>query len=205
MKSLSLHRSPIVSLSIGSGLLATALFFAGCDDVTKPAEVDEQENFSTIILNITNAADATDKMSDTLKFAVSYSAGPILSKNQTIKLKNGATYSVETSLLDETKSPAVDMSEDVSTDSDIHQIFYTSAGANLTVTYDDKDVNNHPIGLKTTFKAGTAGTGTLKVTLKHQVEGTTKLKPAINWTTHPQGDITVGETDVEASFNVTVE
>jgi hypothetical protein len=205
MRTLSLSRSVAASLAIASALGSAVFSLSACKDVTKPDAVDAQENFSTLILNFTNAADATDKMSDTLKFAVSYSAGPTLSKNQTIQLKAGATYNVETNLWDETRTPAVDMSEDVSTDSDIHQLFYTPAGADLTITYDDKDANNHPIGLKTIFKAGTAGSGTLKVTLKHQQEGTTKLKPAIDWTAHPQGDITVGETDVEATFNVTIQ
>jgi hypothetical protein len=194
-----------MGILVGSTFLGATLFMSGCKDVTKPEGTDEQENFSTVILTLTNDANASDMMSDTIKFAVSYSAGSALSKNQTIKLKTGATYSVETSLLDETKTPAIDMSEDVSTDSDIHQLFYTPSGDVLTVTYVDKDVNQHPIGLKTKFAAGAAGTGTLKVTLKHQQEGTTKLKPNIDWTAHPQGDITVGETDVEVTFNVTVE
>jgi hypothetical protein len=205
MKMLSMRRSVAATLSIASAFGSAALLLTACKDVTKPDEVDEQENFSTLILSLTNAADASDKMSDTLKFAVSYSAGTTLSKNQTVKLKAGATYDVETVLLDETKTPAVDMSEDVSTDSDIHQLFYTPAGADLAVTYEDKDANNHPIGLKLSIKAGAAGSGTLKVTLKHQVEGTSKLKPAIDWTAHPQGDITVGETDVEGTFNVTIQ
>ncbi|MDB5048315.1 MAG: hypothetical protein JWO30_1386 [Fibrobacteres bacterium] len=193
-------------LQLGLGILGLTgtLFLGGCKDVTKPDNTDPQENFSTVILNFTNTADAADKMSDTVKFAVSFSAGPTLSKNQTIALKSGATYTVTTELWDETRSPKVDMALDVGGDSDIHQLFYTVSGANLTVTYDDKDVNNHPVGLETTFKAGAAGTGTLTITLKHQQEGTTKLKPAIDWTAHPQGDITVGETDVEAPFNVTI-
>lgn len=178
--------------------LSGALVLSACN-VSDPKDSNEQETFTTARLTYTNLADASDKPEADIKFKDGYGhGGDVLEKNETITLKSGATYSVELVFLDETRNPPEVMSEEVEEEGEAHQVFYTPAGADLTVAYADKDGNNRPIGLKTTQTTGAAGTGTLKVTLKHQQEGDTILK-------NDASTIHTGETDVEVIFNVTIQ
>lgn len=186
------------SASMATFALSSALLLIACN-VSDPKDSNEQETFTTAKLSYTNIADATDKPEATIKFKDGFGhGGDVLEKNETIKLKANAVYSVELLLLDESKTPADTISIEVEEEGHAHQVFYTPASANLTVSYADKDKNNLPIGLKTTQTVGAVGTGTFKVTLKHQQEGTTILKSATS-------DVNTGETDVEVTFNVTVQ
>ncbi|MDQ3000465.1 MAG: hypothetical protein M3Y08_04285 [Fibrobacterota bacterium] len=187
-------RSVFPTLAVASGLL----ILAGCN-VSDPKDSNEQESFTTVKLSYVNNADASDKSEAIIKFKEGFGhGGDVLEKNETVTLKANAAYSVELTLLDETKTPAMVMSEEVAEEGHVHQVFYTPASANLTVAYADKDKNNRPVGLITTQTTAAAGTGTLKVTLKHQQEGNTILK-------NDTSDINTGETDVEVTFNVTIQ
>lgn len=181
-----------------AALALSGVFMLSACNVSDPKDSNEQEVFTTARLTYSNNADASDKPEATIKFKDGFGHGDVLEKNETIKLKAGTTYSVELIFLDETRNPAEVMSEEVEEEGEAHQIFYTPAGADLTVAYADKDGNNRPIGLKTTQTSGTAGSGTLKVTLKHQQEGATLLK-------NDTSNIDTGETDVEVTFNVTIQ
>ncbi len=167
---------------------------SGCTDVSNPAESNESEVFTTVKLVLENNADSTDNPEATLKFKDGFGHGDALEKNDTLKLKAGASYSAELILLNESASPADVMSEEVKEEGIDHQVFYLPAGIALTVAYADKDATNHPIGLLTELTAGSAGTGTLKVTLKHQ--------PGLKSHT---STVATGETDVEVSFHVTIQ
>lgn len=192
--------SPYSAFRLAAFALSGALLFSACN-VSDPKDSNEQETFTTAKLTYVNNADATDKPEATIKFKDGFGhGGDVLEKNETIKLKAYAVYSVELVFLDETKTPAEVMSKEVGEEGEVHQIFYTPAAAALTVAYTDKDrdKNNRPIGLKTTQTTGAPGTGTLMVTLKHQQEGATILK-------NDTSTINTGETDVEVTFNVIIQ
>lgn len=181
------------TLPVFAASLALVTGFLGCE-VHDPHHHNEQEVFTTVRLEYANAADASDKPVATIKFKEGFGhGGDALEKNDTIHLKAGAEYAVDLVLLDESKSPAVVMSEEVEEEGAEHQVFYTPEGAALTVTVIDKDSNGRPLGLETSQKTGAAGKGTLKVTLKHQP----KLKSDAS-------TILTGETDVEVSFHVVI-
>jgi hypothetical protein len=69
----------------------------------------------------------------------------------------------------------------------------------MTITYNDSDANNLPVGLKTVLTTGNTSTGTLAVTLKH--------KPNKAAAGVLGGDITNagGETDINVEFNVEIQ
>ena len=74
-----------------------------------------------------------------------------------------------------------------------HILFYTATPAGLlSVTRTDKDAKNLELGLTTSVVTNAAGTGTLKITLRHQ-PGT------------KNGTFTPGDTDAESVFPVTVQ
>src|SRR3569832_494963 len=73
-------------------------------------------------------------------------------------------------ILDETKTPADTISNEVKKEANDHLFFYTPSGVNEVITIQDKDTHTPPlpIGLQTTWKTGAANTSTTKKELRHQ-------------------------------------
>lgn len=105
-----------------------------------------------------------------------------------------SSYTGVMQLFNETESPAENITAEISAEADEHEFFFTNT-LGLTINKTDVDSGNNPLGLSTTVNTGAAGTGTLTVVLKHEPK-----KPN-NGTVADAG----GETDVEVTFNVTVQ
>lgn len=114
-------------------------------------------------------------------------------------LAANTTYSGSVVLLNETETPAEDITEEVEEEDDEHQLFFTVATATATVAYADADNNGNPIGLATTVTTGAASVGTLTIALRHEPN---KGAAGVS-----DGDITNagGETDIEVTFDVTIQ
>ncbi|MCU0450528.1 MAG: hypothetical protein MUC97_11920 [Bernardetiaceae bacterium] len=81
-----------------------------------------------------------------------------------------------------------------------HQFFYVANPASLVqFTATDTDRDNRPIGILTRAQTGAAGTGTLRIVLRHDLN---KAFAGLNNTNYLQAG---GETDVEVTFNITVQ
>ena len=116
----------------------------------------------------------------------------------TISLSPNTTYQMKIKLLDESKNPAEDISEEVKAKSDEHLVVYTPAPATLlTYTHGDKDPRDLPIGLIGTAKTGAAGRGTLRVQLRHQ--------PPISDKIIKDGTPNPGSDDVNLNFVLEVK
>jgi len=103
-------------------------------------------------------------------------------------------------ILDESQTPPDGIHDEILAEADEHQLFFQpSIGLNAAVSYNDGDINGNPIGIETSFTTGAASTGTMTVTLRHMLN-----KSA---TGVADGDITNagGETDIEVTFDVTVQ
>ncbi|MFV9551531.1 type 1 periplasmic binding fold superfamily protein [Algibacter sp. PT7-4] len=111
------------------------------------------------------------------------------------KLAANTTYTGSIELLNETENPAEDITEEVEHEGDEHEFFYSSSISGITITKDDTDDDNNPIGIETTLTTGDAGTGTLSIILKHE-----PTKPN-DGTSAGAG----GSTDVEVTFAIEVE
>lgn len=149
-------------------LAVMTMAFVQCKDSGDDVEPDdENELITSVTLKFTEQG--TSNVS-TFSFKDPDGDGgnaPI--KFDTIALKPNTTYTMTIELLDESKSPADDITKEVEEESDEHLFVYTpTPAALLTYTYGDKDENNHPIGLTGSAKTGAAGDGTLKVQLRHQ-------------------------------------
>ena len=110
-------------------------------------------------------------------------------------LTANTTYTGTIELLNETETPAEDITEEVDEESDEHQFFYTTSGALSAVEYTDQDTNGNPVGINFNLTTGAAGNGVLQVTLRHEPK-----KPN-DGTLADAG----GETDIAQSFSVVVE
>lgn len=168
------------------------LSIASCNKTSIDAE-DENELITTIKLNFT--ANGT-----TQTFSYSDPDGDG-GKNPTIdniSLKANTTYTMTIQLLDESKSPVSNITDEVSEQRDEHLFIYMPTPSTLfTYTYGDKDSRNFNVGLTGSIKTGAAATGKLKVQLRHQppIGG----KPSKDGTSNPGSD------DVNVDFNVVLQ
>lgn len=108
-----------------------------------------------------------------------------------IVLQPNTTYNTTINVLDESKSPAENITEEIRTKGNEHEFFFQpSSGLNLTVEKTDQDSNNRPIGLSSQFITTGASVGNLRIILKHQPNN---LKT--NTST-----VATGTTDIEVDF-----
>ena len=173
-------------------LLLIALVFTGCSD-DDPDPVNEEEVITTMTVTLTPAGGGT---AITLKKTDLDGDGPnapvySVSGN----LVAGTTYSGLIKVENETETPAENITEEVIEEANEHQFFFTPAGGlDVTTTYADMDDDGNPLGVEFNLTANTASMGTLTIVLRHEpTKPNTGLADA------------GGETDVEATFNLTVE
>ncbi len=117
-------------------------------------------------------------------------------------LKSGETYDGNLAILNESVSPVEDITAEIKAEDEAHQFFFEVSGGlagKMAITYDDKDSDNNPIGLKTKVKPSGTGTGKLKITLRH--EPNKKASGVVGGSITNAG----GETDIEVSFDVEVK
>ncbi|WP_221392733.1 hypothetical protein [Dyadobacter sp. NIV53] len=173
-------------------LFSVSTLFTQCkdsEDDVKPD--DENELITSVTLNFKEAGTGA-----TTSFSYKDAdgdGGNAPTRFDTITLKANTEYTLTIAFLDESKTPVDDITEEINEESYEHLLVYTPSLASLlTYTYGDTDKNNYPIGLTGTAKAGTAGTGSLKVQLRHQ--------PGAK-----NGTITPGSDDVNLDFKLTVK
>ncbi|NDK56886.1 hypothetical protein [Pontibacter fetidus] len=174
-------------------LMGSLLTTTGCggDDDPKPAPDNEEITTVTLTLEPESKGQLVAASSKDLD-----GVGGNAPVKTPLTLKPNTTYLATLTLLNENVNPPVEVHKEVKSEANDHQVFYTpSAGSLMTVTVTDKDAQNRPLGLAATIVTGAAGTGKLKVVLKHQ-KGTKAAAP---------GDATKGETDVEVEFDVMVQ
>lgn len=184
------HMKFVSRLMAICALAGIAFVYTGCKDPETPEVVNEEELITTLLLTFEN--EITGEI-DTIAFRdLDGAGGNAPTQFDTLRLVAGADYHVHTYLYNESVSPADDITIEVEEEGVDHQVFYTTAGVDITFTYEDTDDNGAPIGLHMMAGTGVAGTGTLTVTLKHQ--------PGIK-----DGNIATGETDVEVAFVAEIE
>jgi hypothetical protein len=108
-------------------------------------------------------------------------------------LAAGKTYKGTVTLLNETESPAGDITAEVKAEANDHLFCYVVNAANLTVSYDDADDHGLPVGLETKWVTTAAGAGKIGITLRHQPGEKTGACPG------------AGDSDIEVEFNITIQ
>lgn len=181
----SIKKASIVAFS-------SIALFSCSDDDDAPEAVNEEEVITTVTINLTPIAggDAITLTSQDLD-----GDGPNPPVVTVENLAANTTYNGTITLLNETESPAEDITEEVADEDDHHQFFYTVSGSINNTTYSDTDENGNPVGIMFTLSTGDVGAATLGVTLRHEPK-----KPN-NGTLADAG----GATDVDQSFSLTVE
>ncbi|GAA3984175.1 hypothetical protein [Hymenobacter antarcticus] len=173
-------------------LLATPLIFSSCKDKKDPEPADDNEQITTVTYLLTPAAGSTAPTA-TVTWRDTDGTGGNAPTIGTLNLKPNTTYTGALTLLDETKNPVVVTSDEIRKELDDHLFFFDTTPASLLgITRTDKDSKNLEVGLATRVVTTAAGTGNLKITLRHQ-PGT------------KNGTFAPGDTDIEVTFPVTVQ
>ncbi len=199
-------------------LLFAAFTIVSCssddDGVDAPDDVDEVEVITNVTLIFTNNADATDVVMATAEDPDGESIQE-LAVDGPINLTAGVTYTLTFNILNALDADDVeDIGEEILEEDDEHQFFFGFTDGAFTnptgngniapntgsVNYADADENGLPVGLETTWTAGTAVSGgEFNVRLQHQpvVDGN-----IVKTTTSTSN---TGDTDFDLTFMLNIE
>ena len=174
-------------------LLASTLIFASCsdDDDNTPDPVNEEEVITTLTVTLDSGSDTVvmqyqDLDGDGPDAATVTVSGP---------LSDNTSYNGSIVLLNETESPAENVTEEIEEEDDEHQFFYTvGSGLDVDTEYANFDGDGNPLGTMFVLNTGIPSSGGLTFTLRHEPN-----KP--NTGLENAG----GSTDIEVTFDVTVE
>ncbi|GLB49705.1 type 1 periplasmic binding fold superfamily protein [Neptunitalea lumnitzerae] len=175
--------------------LVATISFVSCSDDDTPQVINEEEVITTMNVTLTSGSQTVTLTSQDLDGDGPNAPEITVSGN----LAANTTYTGNVELLNETESPAENVTEEVEEENADHQFFFISTGAIADTDYADVDANGDPVGIDFTLTTGDAGTATLQVILRHLPE---KDAEGVS-----DGDITNanGETDFQAEFEITVE
>lgn len=170
------------------GLLSVVIISCSKDD-DSPEPINEEEVITTmtVVLNPGNITLKSQDLDGDGPNPPSVTVSGNLSAN--------TTYTGSVTFLNELESPAEDITEEVEEEDDEHQVIFVSSGVALSVSDLNKDGDGNDLGTQFSLSTAAAGSGTLRIVLRHE-----PTKPN-DGTLAGAG----GETDIDVSFNVTVE
>ncbi len=131
------------------------------DKVDEP--VNEEEVITTVTTKLTNGTNvitltSRDLDGDGPNVPVITVSGNLLANT---------TYSGTVTFLNETVTPAEDITEEIEEEGVDHQLFFQAPSTLGTFTYNDADTNGKPIGLAFTLVTANPTSANLTVTLRH--------------------------------------
>lgn len=173
------------------------LLQVGCridkDDVRSPVKPDDSELITTVIISFTDTAGANKTF---YKYSDVDGPGGNIPIIDTISLDHLKGYNAKLILLNESKTPADTISNEVLERAEEHQVFYAyfpDDSSAMFFSYKDSDLNNVPVGLQFEVSFIKPGKGKMQIILKHQ-PGT---KPRSG-----NGNQALGSTDLDIIFPV---
>ncbi len=184
------------TIKILSILFIATIICISCND-NNPEPINEEEVITTITATLTPVGGGTQVVLKSQDLDGDGPNPPVITVSGS--LDANSTYLGMMELLNETETPAEDITEEVEEEALEHQFFFSTTNNIATVGYDDQDSNGNPVGIEFVLTTSAAGTGNITITLIHEPE---KLEPGVS-----DGDITNagGETDISETFPITVE
>ncbi|MBX2968925.1 MAG: hypothetical protein KF803_06115 [Cyclobacteriaceae bacterium] len=184
---------------LGSFLLAT-LLLVSCGDDPEPANEEELITTLTVTLTPTGGAPITMTFKDLDGEGAGVPEYIYSSGGDAAVLSASTTYTAEITLLNESVTPAENITEEVEEEADEHLFCFDKTGlTGLTITYADTEADyiaggsTKVVGLATTWTTTTTGEGTVTIILRHQPGTKTGDCPG------------PGETDIEVTFNIAIQ
>ena len=174
-------------------LLLLFVTAASCskDDDPLPEVVNEEEVITTMEVTLTSGASVIILKTQDLDGDGPNAPVVTVSGN----LAAGTTYDGVMKFLNELESPAENITEEVEEEDLEHQVFFTvGSGLDVTTEYSNFDSAGNNLGTQFKLTAGSASSGNLTFSLVHEpTKPNTGLASA------------GGETDIDATFSITIE
>ncbi len=188
-------RVPFLTKALKSTVALASIFailfiIEGCDK-DDPTPVNEEEVITTITVTLVPVGGGNtielryydedgDNGSASPEITV---GGPVLTNT---------SYTAQIELLNETKSPAENVTQEIIDESNDH-LFCFETSSNVSIAYLDEDENGLPLGVVSLLTATAPGQGTIGVILRHQPGTKTGECPGS------------GESDLDIEFNVSIQ
>lgn len=175
-------------------LLMTGTLFVACsNDDDAPEPVNEEETITTMTVTLVPEGGGNTITLQSQDLDGDGPNAPTITVSG--NLAANTSYDGSIVLLNETETPAEDITEEVAEEAEEHQFIFGISGSISAVDYADQDGNGNPVGILFELSTADAGSGSLTVTLRHE-----PVKPN-DGTLAGAG----GETDITQTFSVTVE
>jgi len=176
-------------------MILTSTLFTACKKDT--IEENDNEVITTMKLTFVPVGGGS---SQTFQFRDADGPGGAAPTQDQIILAPSKTYNVTIQLLNETVSPADDITLEVEAESDAHRFYYApTAGSNITISGLNNDPNGVPVGITSTWTTGAVATGKVTVTLRH-FPGTPPGKETSDPVDSPKST-----TDIEVVFDSKIQ
>ncbi len=171
------------------------IFTVGCskkdDDTPQPHDDDdhhhqhEEELITSVILSFVDTAGVQPSVQYAFRDPDG-DGGNAPTQHDTIRLAANTYYDATIQFLNESETPAEDITLEIQNEDDEHIICYDPTNTSLTVVRTDTD-GTFEVGITSFWSTGGIATGETTVTLKHQ--------PGVK-----DGTCAPGDTDVEVTF-----
>lgn len=180
-----MNKKIVITLGIVAVLMAS-LYSCKTDE-----QLSANEYISRVKVIATDQSDLSVDTFDYINF--SEAQGTPATLIDTIRLKANRTYAIQLRILNEANNPALDLTDSISHLGYEHLVVYTIDPVSSLIKnkIQDKDKNDLPIGLVSTWQTGDSATGYLRLILYHQPVG-------------KNGTPTPGSVDYEADYPVVV-
>ncbi len=160
------------------------------DDNNTP--LNEEELITTLRLNLKESGSTTTQVFEFKD--PDGEGGNAPTRFDPIVLVTGKTYTCDIEVLDESVTPAENITAEILAEANDHQFYFEPVGVNINITNLNNDSRGLPVGLNSAWTTGAVSSGTLKVTLKH--------KPGNKAAGDPTSK---GETDIEVTFPTSIQ
>lgn len=176
-------------------VLAASTCFTACNKKNGQGEGNEEEVITTLNLKLTPISGGA-----ALQFSYDDPDGPggAAPTISPVTLPANRQFNLEVELLDKTKTPVANITDEVEQEADKHRMYYVSGG-NFNVSQLNNDASGLPLGTTGVLATGAAGSGTLRVVLRHY-GGNPPNKAATDAVDSPKSS-----SDVDVTFTVTVQ
>lgn len=181
---------------IGITLLTLIVFSSCSDDHSHDHGANEEELITTVVTTLTSGNQTITLTSKDLDG--NGPNPPVVTASGDLTVNTPYTGAIK--FLNESVSPAIDITKEIKEEGLEHQIFYQAAASIGAFTYTDADTKGNPIGLAFTLRtAASPTTGTITVVLRHE--------PNKSAAGVAQGAIANagGSTDASVTYNVVLK
>jgi hypothetical protein len=169
-------------------MTAVSLFSVSCEKDDKE-DPNEEELITTVKVFLVEQG-TTDPLVFTFR-DIDGPGGAAPTTFDSIIINANKSYAATVQFLNESVTPSEDITAEVTAEADDHQIYFEPTTVSLNAANLNNDSKGLPLGVTSTWTAGAAAKGKMKLTLKH--------KPGAKAAGDP---VSKGETDVEVEFGV---